>query len=90
MKVDVFAPVDVCGATATAAFAALGDVDAVIFDLRGNGGGTPEMVTYVESYLFAKRASLLRPLHARRQQDDAVWTNPDVPGRSSRHNRCTC
>jgi hypothetical protein len=81
MKVDVFAPVDVCGATATAAFAALGDVDAVIFDLRGNGGGTPEMVTYVESYLFAKRTHFYDLYTRDDNKTTPSWTNPDVPGK---------
>ncbi|HEY0250689.1 MAG TPA: hypothetical protein VGC41_04150, partial [Kofleriaceae bacterium] len=58
IKLDMFVRVDVCGPNATEAFASLGDVDAVIFDLRGNGGGWPQMVTYVESYLFAKRTHI--------------------------------
>lgn len=58
IKLDAFGPVEWCGAKATEAFAALGDVNAVIFDLRGCGGGFPDMVTYVESYLFAKRTHI--------------------------------
>ncbi len=81
MKIDVFGPVDVCGAKATEAFAALGDVDAVIFDMRDNGGGTPEMVTYVESYLFAKRTHL-RDIYTRDDnRTTPSWTNPDLPGK---------
>ncbi len=81
MKIDVFGPVDVCGAKATEAFAALGDVDAVIFDIRDNGGGTPEMVTYVESYLFARRTHL-RDVYTRDDNKTTPsWTNPDLPGK---------
>lgn len=81
IKLDVFAPVDVCGTTATAAFAALGDVDAVIFDLRGNGGGWPEMVTYVESYLFAKRTHIYDMYTRDDNKTTPTWTNPGVPGK---------
>ena len=41
-----------------AAFGSLGDVDALIVDLTENGGGHPEMVAFVSSYLFAKRTHL--------------------------------
>jgi retinol-binding protein 3 len=76
----MFGPTDPCGAKASEAFAALGAVDAVIFDLRDNGGGVPDMVTYVESYLFATRTHMT-DLYTR--DDDTTtptWTNPDVPG----------
>jgi len=38
--------------TAAAAMGFLANTDAVIFDLRRNGGGNPKMVRYVCSYLF--------------------------------------
>jgi retinol-binding protein 3 len=81
MKFDVFGPVEICGAKATEAFAALGDVDAVIFDLRDNGGGNTNMVTYVESYLFAKRTHLDDIYVRERNRTEPDWTNPDVPGK---------
>jgi hypothetical protein len=81
IKFNVFGPVDVCGATASAAYAALGDVDAVIFDLRDNGGGFPEMVTYVESYLFAKRTHIYDMYDRLDNKATPTWTNPDVPGK---------
>ena len=42
MKFDMFADPEICGLTATAAMNFLGNVDAIIFDLRENGGGDPE------------------------------------------------
>ncbi len=39
-------------ATATAAMAFLAHADAVIVDLRRNGGGSPEMVRFLCSYFF--------------------------------------
>ena len=81
VKFDMFGRVDVCGAKASEAFAALGDVDAMIFDLRGNGGGWPEMVTYVESYLFAKRTHIYDMYDRGDSKLTPTWTNPDVPGK---------
>lgn len=81
LKLDAFGSVDVCAAKASDAFAALGDVDAVIFDLRRNGGGVPEMVTYVESYLFAKRTHLYDMYTREDNKTTPVWTDPDVPGK---------
>ncbi|MEO8700050.1 MAG: S41 family peptidase [Kofleriaceae bacterium] len=81
MKFDMFGRVDVCGAKATEAFAALGDVDAIIFDLRDNGGGWPQMVTYVESYLFAKRTHIYDMYDRQDNKTTPGWTNADVPGK---------
>lgn len=81
MKVNTFGRVDVCGAKATEAFAALSDVDAIIFDLRDNGGGRPEMITYVESYLFAKRTHIYDMYDREDNTTTPTWTNPDVPGK---------
>jgi C-terminal processing protease CtpA/Prc len=81
IKLDVFGPVDICGARASAAFAALGEVDAVIFDVRDNGGGFPDMITYVESYLFAKRTHIYDMYDRLENKATPVWTNPGVPGK---------
>lgn len=43
-KIDFFADPMACGKTAAAAITFLPDTDAVIFDLRDNGGGDPRMV----------------------------------------------
>ena len=81
IKFNMFGQVDVCGPKATEAFAALGDVDAVIFDLRDNGGGQPEMVSYVASYLFAKRTHLNDIYERKDNKTTQYWTKPDVPGK---------
>ena len=81
IRFDTFGRADQCGAKATEAFASLGDVDALIFDLRENGGGDVEMITYVESYLFATRTHL-DDLYTREDNStDPMWTNPDLPGK---------
>jgi hypothetical protein len=81
IKIDAFEPVDWCGTKATESFAALGDVDALIVDLRGCGGGAPDMVTYVESYLFAKRTHIYDMYTRDDNKTEPIWTNPDVPGK---------
>lgn len=81
IQLDAFEPVDWCGTKATEAFATLADVDALIFDLRGSKGGAPDMVTYVESYLFAKRTHLYDMYTREDNKLTPNWTNPDVPGK---------
>jgi ketosteroid isomerase-like protein len=80
VKFNMFAPVEVCGPKATAAMQALGDVDAIIFDLRDNGGGHPEMVAFVSSYLFDKRTHLNDLWERKSNKTTEYWTK-DVPGR---------
>jgi len=80
IKLDMFADAEICGPKATAAFGALGAVDAVIIDLRDNGGGQPEMVAFVSSYLFAKRTHL-NDIYARKENKTTqYWTKPEAPG----------
>lgn len=45
--------------TVDAAFNFLKNVDALIFDLRGNGGGIGGFIPYVMSYLFKEKGMLL-------------------------------
>ncbi|MFC5862150.1 S41 family peptidase [Acidicapsa dinghuensis] len=52
LKLNSFPDTSVCESTAVAAMARLNNVDAIIFDLRDNGGGYPEMVSLLASYLF--------------------------------------
>ena len=58
LKFNFFGPVDECAGAATEAMSKLADADALIIDLRDNGGGQPGMVAYVSSYLFDARTHL--------------------------------
>jgi hypothetical protein len=80
IKFDMFGDPEVCGPKATAAFAALGTVKSLIFDLRQNGGGEPEMVAFVSSYLFAKKTHLNDLYDRKENKTTQYWTKPDVPG----------
>jgi hypothetical protein len=52
IKFGAFPPPDICGPTVVAAMNFLAHTDALIFDLRENHGGDPEMVDFMVSYLF--------------------------------------
>src|SRR5207253_8430372 len=58
----------------------LADTDALIIDLRDNGGGQPRMVAYIASYLFDKRMHLNDLYERRTNSTQEFWTR-DVPGR---------
>ena len=81
LKFDFFADPGICGPTVVAAMNFLANVDAVIFDLRENGGGDPKMVAFVSSYLFAERTHLNDLWTRKGDVTDQYWTDPYVPGK---------
>ena len=66
------------GPTAIAAMNFLTGCDALIVDLRSNGGGYPEMRSLICSYLFAEPTCLME--FRSRQGVTQDWTLPYVPG----------
>jgi retinol-binding protein 3 len=52
IKFNGFMDAEFCGPTVVAAMGFVAHTDALIFDLRQNGGGQPAMVTMIASYLF--------------------------------------
>ena len=79
LKFNFFGPVDECGGAATEALTRLADTDALIIDLRDNGGGQPTMVAYISSYLFDQRTHLNDIYTRRTNHTQEFWTR-DVPG----------
>jgi len=76
-----FEPEDVAE-VAAAAFNYLGNTDALIIDIRRNGGGSPFMVAQVSSYLFGPDSVHLNSLYWRPDnRTDHFYTHRDVPGR---------
>jgi hypothetical protein len=69
--------------TAVAAMNFLADTDALIIDLRRNGGGSPQMVQLLCSYLLpADKPVLLNTMHWRKgDRTEEFWTLKDVAGR---------
>jgi C-terminal processing protease CtpA/Prc len=56
--------------------------DAIIFDLRQNGGGDPEGVRLICSYLFGKEPVHLNDLYMRKNDEtDEFWTLSKVDGK---------
>jgi retinol-binding protein 3 len=81
VKFDMFADPDVCGPTAIAAMNFLAHVDAIIFDMRENGGGDPKMVALISSYLFSKPTHLNDLWERKGNETHQYWTLPYVPGK---------
>jgi hypothetical protein len=70
--------------TVASVFNFLGNTDAIIFDLRKNGGGDPAMVALICSYLFGPEPVHLNSLHWREGKGERVeefWTRKEVAGR---------
>jgi C-terminal processing protease CtpA/Prc len=81
LKFDFFADPGICGATVVCAMNFLANVDAIIFDLRENGGGDPKMVAFVSSYLFAERTHLNDLWTRKGDLTEQYWTEPYVLGK---------
>ncbi|WP_300974265.1 S41 family peptidase [Sphingomonas sp. LHG3406-1] len=80
LKMNMFAPAQFGGPTLTAAMAFLQHTDAMIVDLRDNGGGDPGMVALAVSY-FVPPDTKINGFRRRGQaQVDQIWTLPYVPG----------
>src|SRR3984893_8784872 len=80
LKFNAFADPAICGPTAVAAMNFLAHVDAIIFDLRENGGGDPKMVAMISSYLFDKPTHLNDLYNRKEDSTTQYWTLPYVPG----------
>jgi hypothetical protein len=86
LKFNFFGDTEMCGPIATREMTKLADVDALIIDLRENGGGSPDMVAHVSSYLFSKRVHLNDLWTRRTNETNEFWTRPNVPGKKVRDN----
>jgi C-terminal processing protease CtpA/Prc len=77
LKLNAFPDASVCQATATAAMTKLNDADALIFDLRDNRGGFPNMVSLIAAYLFDHPEYMYCPLENTTAES---WTRSPVSG----------
>ena len=81
LEMRVFAAGPEAEAAADAAMSRLADTDALIVDLRRNGGGDPAMVARVSSYLF-ERPTHLNSLYWREgDRTEEFWTTKEVAGK---------
>jgi C-terminal processing protease CtpA/Prc len=70
------------GKATVAAMNFLSNTDAIIIDLRQNGGGTPKMVQLISSYFFGSEVVLLNTVFKRKENIiKQFWTLPYVPGK---------
>ena len=65
----------------SAAMNQVADTDALIIDLRYNGGGDPHAVAYLSSYLFDRRTHLNDMVWRSSGRTEAFWTTEDLPGK---------
>ena len=82
LDLDFFADPEFGGATAAAAMSFVADTDALIVDLRFNGGGNSRMVALIASYLFESDPQHLNDIVVPRENLlKQSWTLPYVEGR---------
>lgn len=82
LEIREFVPSDLSRATASAAMAFLQDTDALVIDLRRNGGGDPDAVRYLCSYFFGAEPVLLNTLVNREKDErEEWWTLRELPGK---------
>jgi retinol-binding protein 3 len=76
-----FSNTEYAGETATAAMNFLSNSEALIIDLRNNGGGSPAMIQLITSYLFGSEPVHLNNFYYRPTDEHTqTWTLPFVPG----------
>ncbi|HLX93812.1 MAG TPA: S41 family peptidase [Puia sp.] len=75
VRFDRFAsPNEEARATVGNVFGFLKNTTALIFDVRDNGGGDPEMVRYICNYLFDKPTHINDLYERRKNSTQAFWT----------------
>ncbi len=80
LRFDAFLPTPVAGRAAVAAMGFLSGADAIVFDLRNNGGGSPTMIQLLSSYLFDKPTHLNDIYSREGDRRDQFWTLPWIEG----------
>src|ERR1043166_416450 len=80
VKFNAFMDASFCGPTVVAAMGFVAHADAIIFDLRQNGGGQPAMVTLIASYLFDKPTHLIDIYNRKEDSTTQNWTLSYLPG----------
>ncbi len=82
MELNGFVNPELGADTAIAAMQFLGNTDALIIDLRYNGGGVPGLAQLISTYLFNARPVHLQSIYWRDgNRTEQLWTLPYVPGR---------
>lgn len=80
LRFDLFMDQPEAKTIATAAMEFLHNCDAVIFDLRSNGGGSPEMIRFITSYFVPSKTHLNSMVDRGGNTVQEYWTLDSVPG----------
>jgi len=81
LKFNGFSPDQEAFKVAIGAMAFLANCDALVIDLRDNGGGSPEMIQLLSSYFFPGEPRHLNSFYYRLdEKTEQYWTQPYVPG----------
>jgi C-terminal processing protease CtpA/Prc len=75
-----FFPAEFGAETAVAAMNVLANTNALIVDVRQNGGGDPAMIALISSYLFTQPTHLNSLYWRQGDRTQQFWTMPYVPG----------
>jgi len=82
MELDGFVTNELGAETAIAAMQFLANTDALIIDLRYNGGGVPGTAQLIISYLFSETPVHYHSIYWRQgNRTEQFWTLPYVPGK---------
>ncbi len=78
-----FTPAAIAGERVATVMNFVSDCDALIFDMRKNGGGAPDQIALICSYLFDGPESVhLNDIYFRpTNETQQFWTTPWVPGK---------
>ena len=81
LRFDSFRDPAYAGEKLTSAISYLDNCDAIILDLRYNGGGKETMVKFVASYFFEKPTLINQMYFSRQDSLWQTWTSEYVPGK---------
>lgn len=76
-----FPPAFIAREKAASAMHFLEDADAIIFDLRQNGGGNPDLIQYICSYFFEHPTHLNSIYRRKGDRTEEFWTLERVEGK---------
>jgi hypothetical protein len=80
IKFDEFMDTSFCGPTVAATMGFVAHTDAIIFDLRQNGGGQATTVALIASYLFDRPTHLIDIYNRKEDSTTQNWTLSYLPG----------
>ena len=82
IRFDSFHPAAYAAPVVARIMSGAADAEALILDLRRNGGGAPDLIPVIASYLFDARPVHLYDQFSRRDGTQVqAWTDPALPGK---------